>query len=466
MMFLAFLLYFLIILGVGLLATRRSRNAEEFILGGRSLNYYVVALSAHASDMSNWLFMAYPALIFVTGGVGIWAGVGLIVGMWFNWQYIAPKLRIETGRFGSLTLSGYFTSRFHDHSGVLRILGALLSVWFFIVYISAGIYGMGLLFEDIFGADRILGMGLTVFFVMLYTGIGGFRAICWIDVFQALFLLAMIILVPFVALGNVDNVLSLVAQQGISLSIWPQEGLWHILLLSLGWGLGYFGQPHILNKFMGIDQASNMKKSQYVGIIWQTLCIAAATFVGIVAIAYFQGTAKNPELIYIDMVRLLFHPFVGGLIICAIFAAAISTMDAQVLVLTSVLSEDVYHRILRREASAKEAVWVSRICVLLIGVSSLVAALFSGGTVLSLVLYAWSGLGSTFGPVLVMGLYTRSTKRFGAIAGMAFGGICSALWPLLHTGIPSLIPGFAGNLALIYAISLLTGGEKISENPS
>lgn len=450
----AFILYFFVILAIGLMAYKKSKNAEDFIIGGRSLNFYVTALSAHASDMSNWLFMGYPALVLLTGGTAVWSGIGLIVGMWFNWQYIAPKLRIETERFGSLTLSAYFGSRFHDRSGILRIIGALLSLLFFAVYISAGLYGMGLLFEDVLGADRILGMTISVVFVVLYTMVGGFRSICWIDLFQALFLLAMIILVPIVALGKVQSL--------PSVSFWPEQGFLNILLLSLGWGLGYFGQPHILNKFMGIEDVSEMKKSQYVGLTWQTLCIAAATFVGIVGVSYFAGGLANSELIFIEMVKTLFHPFIGGLIICAIFAAAISTMDSQVLVLTSVLSEDVYHRFFRKEASARETVWVSRTCVVLVGALSYCIALFSGGTVLSLVLYAWAGLGSTFGPVLVMGLYTKETNRYGAIAGMICGGLIAGLWPLLGTNVPALVPGFFGNLIVIYGISRLTGGEQES----
>jgi sodium/proline symporter len=462
----AFGLYLLLIAAIGYLTYHKQRSSTDFIIGNRSLTFYVTALSAHASDMSSWLFMAMPAAVMIHGGVQAWTAIGLIFGMFCNWQFVAPRLRRETERYGTLTLSTYFEARFHDHSGILRVIGALLSLLFYIAYISSGLVGMGLLFEAVFGLNHLLGTTIGIAIVVTYTLIGGFITVCWMDFFQAIFLLAMIILVPCVAYGAIGGapaIESAAAAQNILLSLYPFNspmGLILVLFTALGWGLGYFGQVHVLIKFMGIKDASEMHKSKWIGMSWQLLSLIAAVSVGYIGIAFFQGQLANPELVFIEMVKALFHPFIAGFILCALLAATISTMDSQILVLASVLSEDFYRKILRQNASAKELLWGSRIAVILVALFSYVLAITTAKNVMELVFYSWSGLGSTFGPVLILALYSKRVNRYGAITGMLFGGIVAAFWPIVERAIgyqiPALIPGFLLNMVIIYGVSRLT----------
>ena len=449
-LFSAFAIYLLILLAIGLLAYRKQTSSEEFVLGGRSLNFYVAALSAHASDMSSWLFMAYPSLIFLGGGVKIWTAVGLLSGMFAAWQFLAPRLRKETERLGAVTLSAYFTERFGDGGGILRLLGSGLSLLFFTVYVSAGFVGLRNLFDVIFGIDPLLGMTIAAGAVLLYTAIGGFNSICWIDLFQGIFLLGAVVVVPLYAGAKIN-------WAGLDVHNWSpfSGGVWGAIVASFGWGLGYFGQTHVLTKFMGIKNPSEIPKAKWLGISWQTLALGAGTLVGIVATGYFALDTGNPELVFVRMVKELFHPFMAGLILCGVFAATISTMDSQIIVLVGVLSEDIYHHLLRRKARGRETAWVSRFATLLVVVAAYLVALFSGKNVLGLVYYSWSGLGSVFGPVLIMGLWHKGTNRHGAIAGMVFGGLVSAFWPWTGLGeyLPALIPGFLLNLLVIYGVS-------------
>jgi sodium/proline symporter len=465
---LSFVVYLAILLLIGVLSYRRSVNSTDYILGGRSLNYWVTAISAHASDMSSWLFLAYPATVFLFGGWQVWTAVGLIIGMYLNWQFIAPRLRTETEKYGSMTLSHYFENRFQDKTGILRTISAAPLLLFFAVYVSSGLVGMGYLFETVFDINYTVGISAALCVIILYVFVGGFATICWIDLFQGLFLLAMIILVPmytFSLVGGAEGISSAVAERGLSLSIFPQgthplSSFMQILLLSLGWGLGYFGQPHILSKFMGIRHVSEMHKSKYVGISWQILSMAAATFVGIIAIAYFRNGIESPQFAFVLIVKQLFHPFVAGMILCGILAATISTMDSQILILASVLSEDFYHRFFRKKSSQKEIVWTSRIAVVIIAIIAYMIAISTESTINALVQYGWSGLGSTFGSVLVLSLYSKRVNLIGAVTGIVFGGTVAAVWPyfnaMMPVNIPSLIPGFLLNMLIIYVVSILT----------
>jgi sodium/proline symporter len=463
----AFSIYCGLLLTVGVLAYRRARNATDFVLGNRSLNFYVTALSAHAADMSAWLFMAYPAAIFLKGGGAAWTAVGLLGGMWANWHFIAPKLRAETGRTGSLTLTHYFAVRFDDRRGILRAIGAASSLLFMTAYVAAGLVGIGCLTESVFGIERVWGITIGLSVVIAYALIGGYLSVCWVDLFQALFLLTALMLVPIAAfqhVGGATVIREAALERGVALSLMPQEGLQGLLtalLLSLGWGLGYFGQPHILAKFMAIGDPRQLRKSKRLGMCWQLLSLAAATAVGLVALAFFEKSPDNPELIFVEMVKGLFNPLFAGLILCAILAAAISTMDSQLLVLAPVLSEDVYHRLFHRKPSDRTTLLSSRLSLLFLGGLSYLIARYSAQTVMSLVFYSWSGLGSTFGPVLLMALSSRRVNWAGAVSGMVFGAAVAAFWPMLSghwsVEIPTLIPGFLLNLGVIYAVSVITG---------
>lgn len=468
----AFFVYFCILLSIGLIAHKKQVTSADFILGSRSLNFWLTALSAHASDMSAWLFMAFPAAIFVSGLQQSWAAFGLIIGMFLNWHFVAKKLRTATESTDSYTLSTFFERRFSDNSGVIRVLTAIMSIIFLTSYLSAGLIAMGLLFESIFGINYYVGLTVATVVVMTYTFVGGFVTVAWTDLFQAFFLLAMIIMVPLVALmsipGGFNAIQASAAVQHISLNLLDdisKQSILTIIFLVLGWGLGYFGQPHIITKFMGIKSAEDMYKSKYLGMSWQTLALAAATGVGLVGIGYFPEGLENPELVFISMVKSLFSPFIAGMILCAIIAANMSTMDSQILVCASVLSEDFYKHIVHRTASQRSLLLASRISVILVSLVALTLAFNKSATVLDVVFYAWSGLGCAFGPLVLMSLYSKHTNKYGAIAGILVGGAIAGLWPMLNPllfpiDVPSMIPGFFLSLLSIWVVSGITRAHR------
>ncbi len=463
----SFITYFAILLIIGVVSYKTSGEeviqegeGSSFNVGGRSLNFWVTALSAHASDMSNWLFMGFPAAIYVGGLVEAWAAIGLTFFMFLNWHYIAPKLRVETERSKTYTLASFFEWRFNDTSGTLRMLSALMSVVFFTIYLSAMLNGIGKLFDFAFGVPYALGISLGIAIMVAYTTLGGFVAVAWTDLFQGFFLLGAIVLVPLVALGHVGGigvVLDAARAHGVSLQLVPEyslASLRHILMVMLGWGLGYFGLPHVLTKFMGIANPQDIRKSKYLGITWQIITLGAAACVGLVAHAYFTQGVGDVELIFVTMTQELFSPYVAGLILCAILAATISTIDSQMLVLAGVMTDDLYKHLISPGATHKELVRVFRLSIVGVGAIAAIIALARISTIYELVWYAWSGLGSTFGPVVVTALYGgKPVNRYGAIAGILAGGTISGLWPLTGLAIPNMIPGFFGSLVLIYLVS-------------
>ncbi|PJD98263.1 MAG: sodium:proline symporter [Parachlamydia sp.] len=471
----AFFAYFAILLTIGLLAHKRLKSSADFILGNRSLNFWLTALSAHASDMSAWLFMAMPAAILIGGLSQSWIAFGLLIGMFLNWQLVAKKLRQETEKYNSYTLSSYFESRFHDRSGIIRLLTATMALIFLTCYLSAGMIAMGRLFESVFGIDYYIGLTIAMLVVVFYTSFGGFTTIAWVDLFQALFLLVIIILVPILAYMQLPDGLNTVYQaaaaQEIPLGFFQRESIYSYittLFLILGWGLGYFGMPHILTKFMGIKNPEEINKSKYLGMSWQIIALIGSVAIGFVGIGFFGDPLENSELVFIDMVKVLFHPFSAAFIVCAILAANMSTMDSQILVCGSVLSEDIYKHMFRSYASQKELLLVSRIGVVVISCISLGIAFSNNSSILDAVLYAWSGLGCSFGPLVLVSLYSKHANRNGAIAGIIFGGVTAGIWPLINRHfieipIPPMVPGFAASLLSIAFFSYLTRKPALAE---
>ncbi len=470
---LALILYTSILFVIGFTTYKRNQSSDDFIIGSRSLNYWVTALAAHASDMGTWLFLGFPVVVFTTGLFDSWFAVGLTLFMFLNWHYVAPKLRIKTEEYGSLTFSSFFESRFADTSGLIRIFTAIISLIFFTIYISAGIVGVGIMIESLFGISYHIGISVGMCIVIPYLFIGGYRTLAWIDLFQGLFLLCVIVFVPLYVLpkvGGVQEIVRVIKFKQLSMTMFPSFTLktfLQILFTIAGWGLGYFGQPHIATKFMGIEHVKDMKKSKYVGMTWQVIVLSAAVCVGLVAISYFQGGISDPQLIFITMVQDLFTPFIAAFILCAILAATISTMDSQILVLASSLTEDFYKRIFRKSATSKELLIVSRVSVILIALFSYCIAYFKISTIYSLVYFAWSGLGASFGPILLFSLFSKSTNRYGAWAGLLTGSIVSGLWPTINKhldimNIPSLIPGFGLSCIAIYLVSQITKKRSIS----
>tara|TARA_Y100000588_G_scaffold395157_1_gene520594 strand:- start:5433 stop:6788 length:1356 start_codon:yes stop_codon:yes gene_type:complete len=445
---------------IGIYFYTSNKSQSDFSLANRSLNFWLTAISAQASDMSDWLFMAYPGLIFASGLTNIWIAVGLVFFMFLTWQFIAPEIRIQTEQLKAITLSEFFEKKYKDKNNNIRILSGIFCLYFFIFYIAAGLVGLGRVFELAFEIDYQTGILIGLFVSVIYTLLGGLLAIAWSDLFQGIFLLICIILVPSFAttkLGGLAHLIQSVKVFGPTYtSIWPQEGIISTIFAILSWGIGYFGQPHILINFMGIDNPNNLKKSKLIGCTWQILALSSAIFVGIVGKVMLFPTLANSELVFIVMVKQLFTPFIAGFILCAILAATISTMNTQALISSSLITNDLYLPMLKTNVSESHKVLFSRIAILIIPVLSLFLAWHENISVLKLVLYAWSGLGSCFGPLVILSLYSRLLNRQGVLAGLITGGLTAIIWPMLATTIPTLVAGFIANGIIALLISKLT----------
>lgn len=468
---LSFISYFAILLGIGYISHRKQTSNAEFIVGNRSLNFWVTALSAHASDMSAWLFMGLPMAVYLQGLSGSWIGIGLMIGMFLTWQLIAEKLRTSTEKYDSYTLSTFFEKRFQDTSGILRVLTAIVLLFFLTFYLGAGLTAMGLLIESLFNIDYFWGLSFALCVVVIYTFGGGFVTIAWTDLFQGIFLLVMISLVPVLMLFRFPDTWTTITQlnqlKPHYMSLMGEMSFGSVLssaFVALSWGLGYFGMPHVITKFLGIKEAKEMKKSRNLGMTWQFLALTASIAVGVVGFAHFQGALENPELVYVEMVKLLFHPFVAGFVLCGVLAANLSTMDSQLLVCASVIGEDLYKRFTNTVPSQKSLVRASRCGVIIIAILALIIAFDHEETIIEAVFYAWAGLGSAFGPLVLMSLYDPKANKYGAFCGIVIGGLIGSLWPLVNPylfsySLPATIPGFSLSLLAIYGVSRLTNKQ-------
>ncbi len=460
MMLLAFIIYFCALTSIGFYFYKRNKNAEDYIIGNRSLNYWVTAIATQASDMGSWLFLAFPAAVFANGLFEFWAAIGLIVFMFLNWQFIAPKIRVATEKLNALTLPTYFSRRYNDTSGMIRVLSACITILFFTFYISSGIVALGRMFQAAFGIDYTIGIVLGLLCGLIYTLIGGFLAVAWCDMFQGIFLLAMILLVPiytYFYVGGFDAITLAAQARHISLSLFDHgRSLWMALMLAVGWGLGYFGQPHILVNFMGIDDPKKISNAKWVGISWQILVLSSSAAIGVVGLAFIKDGLPNPELLFIIMTKQLFFPLLAGFILCAILAATLSTLDSHILVSGSTFAEDLYQQLFKKDASSVELMWISRAAACLISLVALYIASNNSNTVYDLVNYAWSGVGSAFGPLVITSLYTDYVTREGAIAGMLVGAATAGIWPYCNVCILPLVPGFFASLGTLCVVSLMT----------
>lgn len=455
-LFYSFGFYIATLAGITSLFYRKNTSEQEFMLGNRSLNYLATAIAAHSSDMSIWLFMGFPGIVYIVGPKeGIWVIGGLIIGMYCSWTFMAAQLRTATAQYKSITLSEYLEHRFDDKSGLIRLVAAFFALLFFVFYISSGLVGMGRMFESVFNINYHVGITVSLAAAIAYTFFGGFVGIAWCDLFQGLFLLLMILIVPlfgYASLQNGTTDISTYAQiKNISLSLIPESftNLFTSLLVACGWGLGYFGQPHILISFMGIKDTASVTKARTVGIVWQTLTLGAALSIGLIGIAFFPAQLANPELVFVAMVQQLFTPFFAGFVLCAIIAAGLTTVDTQILVAASIFATDVYKQLINPKASSQKILSISRLGIIVIPLISLAIASTNSNSVFGLVAFAWNGLGSTFGPVLLAALYSRHAKKHAVLTGMIVGGIIATLWPLTGSSIPAMIPAFFTNLTII-----------------
>ena len=465
--FSAFLCYFFILVSISVSVYILNKKSSDFTLGGRSTNYLVTGISAHASEMSDWLFMGYPAMVYSKGLMECWTAIGLTIFMFLNWHFIAKKLRVATEKYQSLTISSFFEKRFGDTSGAIRIIAACLCLIFFTYYISAILVGVGRLFEAVLGINYFIGISLGIM-VVCYTLIGGFTTMVWIDLFQGLFLLSVLLIVPLLALVKVGGFGSIVAAadaRNISLSLFPSFSLStirDIVFPAAGWGLGYCGLPHLLTKFMAIDDPNKIVKAKWIGISWQILILTAASLVAVVGLAFFQHGLAKPELIFVEMVQNLFSPFFAAFVSCAVIAAAINVMGAQIFVSASVITEDFCRKIFLAKKGISEKrlpqmlTHYSRISLVLLCSLAYGIAIFTSDSIYNLVYYAWAGLGSSFGPLLIVSLYTKACHRNTAIVGMLSGGITAGLWTYFNTSVPSMFPGYAMSLGAMFLVEKIT----------
>lgn len=458
---LAFLIYISCLLAIGLLASKKQKTASGFLLGNRSLGYWVAAISANASDMSVWIFMGLPVAVYTLGIIEAWMAVGLILFMWLNWQIVAPRLRRMTEKYDSLTLFHFFEKRTGQNAKALRITSALIATFFLTIYISAGITGMGYLFESLFGINFILGCILSIGAILIYASLGGFNAICYTDFAQGIFLLLVIVFVPFaVFLSHGDE--TFMAKEISFGSFFPSTmtDLNHALILAFGWGIGYFGQPHILNKFMAVKNPSELYKSQIIGTIWQILALGGSILTGVAAWYYFKAPLADSELIFIEMTKGLFSPFFASLVLCAILSATLSTIDSQIIVLASVVSEDLYGQLINKNSDDKQILFVSRIATIVICLVGFGLAMLKIGSIHDVVYYCWVGMGASFGPVVLASLYFKKVTKEALLTGMIAGATIGIGWILTGSPISATIPGFVTGFLTILLVSYWQEGSK------
>lgn len=458
-------IYLIAMLSIGYYAYRRTSDLSDYMLGGRNLGPAVTALSAGASDMSGWLLMGLPGAMYAAGLSSGWIVVGLTTGAWLNWLYVAPRLRTYTEiANNSITIPDYFENRFKDQSRLLRIVSALVIFIFLTFYTSSGMVAGGELFKSAFGMDYMWGIWLTAGVVIVYTLFGGFLAVSWTDFVQGTIMFLALVLVPIVVITQTGGIS---ATFGEIRSIDPTlldafKGTSVIGILSLlAWGLGYFGQPHIIVRFMAITSVKEMKSARRIGMGWMIFSIVGAMFTGLIGIAYFHKehmTLDNPETVFIVLAKILFHPLITGFLLAAIMAAIMSTISSQLLVTASALTEDFYRAFFRRSASDKELVLVGRLSLLGVALIALYLAFNPNETILNLVGYAWAGFGSAFGPVVLLSLYWKRMNKWGALAGMLTGAATVIIWSNIEAvkEIYEMIPGFIVGTIAVIVVSLLT----------
>lgn len=468
-------LYLLLMILIGFYSYyKSSNNAEDFLIGGRKMGAAVTALSAGAADMSGWLLMGVPGAVYLGGISASWIAIGLTIGAYINYILVAPRLRIYTEvAKNSITLPVFFENRFHDKTQLLKIVSAILILVFFTLYTSAGMVSGGRLFESAFGMSYYTGLFCTSLVVVLYTFLGGFLAVSLTDFVQGTIMVIALILVPTVIVLQLDgltNTLSIIENKNPNyLDIFKGTSSIGIISL-LAWGLGYFGQPHILVRFMAIEDPKDLKKARRIGIGWMILTVGGALLVGLFGIAFlkqlypermttFDQSKEQAETIFIFISRILFHPLIGGFLLSAILAAVMSTISSQLLVTSSSMTEDIYKAFINKKASAKNLLFMSRASVLIIAIISLLLSLNPKDTILNLVGNAWAGFAAAFGPVVVLSLLWKRTTSMGALAGMIAGGMTVLLWVYIehpYKELYEIIPGFGLGFITIVIVSLLT----------
>ncbi len=484
----AFVIYLIMMVVIGAVYMKKTSNTEDYFLGGRGLGGWVAALSAQASDMSGWLLMGLPGAIYAMGTGQAWIAIGLFIGTVCNWVFISARLRRYTiVANNSLTLPAYFENRFRDEKRILLLISSVVIVVFFLVYTASALAAGGTLFHSVFGLDYHLALAIGALVILASTFMGGFMAVCTTDFIQGTLMLIGLLAVPIVAwmmiggdlkglldqsqvAGGADAYLDLFSNGGE-----PYRAI--DIISQLAWGLGYCGMPHILTRFMALKNEKELKKSRVIAIIWVALSLGAACVIGVLGRAYLYPTIlgtegqASTESVFIEMITKVFTkdmalPFIGGIFLCGILAAIMSTADSQLLVAASSVSEDIYRSYIHPDADSKKVLRISRITVAVVALLAFIIAWDPNSSIMGLVSNAWAGLGSAFGPIVLLSLFWKRTNLAGAVAGILSGGLAVVVWDYIplaggktlgaSTGLYSLVVGFALSSLMIVACSLAT----------
>lgn len=461
--------YFLGMVAIGYTAYKRTSDHEDYMLGGRNLPPWVAALSAGASDMSGWLIMGLPGAIYATGLIEGWIAVGLFIGAYLNWRLVAPRLRAytEVSR-NSITLPSFFENRVRDRTRLLRTVSSIIILVFFTFYASSGMVAGGKFFESAFDGDYLIGMIIVTAVTLSYTLFGGFLGASLTDVAQGLMMFVALILVPVVGIiqiGGMGETVELVETVGAAnLSLFgagtmETTAVVLVVVSGLAWGLGYFGQPHIVVRFMALRNPQEATSARRIGMSWMGISLLGAIGSGLVGIAYFTkfgGPPEDPETVVLLMAQVLLHPLIAGLVLAAVLAAIMSTLSSQLIVCSSALVEDIYRAIKKPAPSEKTLVVLGRVGVLVIAIIAAILAIVPNDSILGLVGFAWAGFGAAFGPIIILSLFWRKLTNWGALTGMVVGSVTVFAWKALDTGLYELLPAFVLALVCVVVVSLLT----------
>jgi len=481
----AFVFYIGCMMAIGVYYYRKTQNMSDYFLGNRKLGAWVTSLSAEASDMSGWMLMGVPGFAYLAGLNAGWIAVGIAIGTWANWQFVAARLRRYTELAGNaLTLPEFLQNRYKDTSNLLRIVPAIFILIFFILYTSSGFVSAGRLFETVFGIDFQLAIFLGAGSVVFYTLIGGFLAVSRTDFIQGVMMFFAILLVPICAamsLGGFGETVTAISNFKASMfqPFLKPDGstITALEIISLmAWGIGYFGQPHILVRFMAVKSTAEIPQATRIAMTWVILSLAAAVAVGMVGTVYLNETltGTDSEKVFLLMTNQLFPPIIAGIVLSAVLAAIMSTASSQLLVAASAFAQDFYKTLLRKDASQAELVWISRASVLIIASIAVYLGFNPNSFILDMVAYAWAGFGAAFGPAILMSLFWKYTTRRGVIAGIIVGGVTVLAWKNLAIfDLYEIVPGFIFSLIAIYLVSkfdtqpeqeILDTFEKVNES--
>ena len=464
--YLAMALYMIAMLGIGWYAFRKTSDLDDYMLAGRGLKPGVAALSAGASDMSGWLLLGLPGAIYLSGLIEVWIAIGLTIGAWLNWKFVAPRLRSYTEvSNNSITVPSFLENRLKDRSRLLRIVSGVIILVFFTFYVSSGMVAGGVFFESSFNSNYTLGMIIVAAVTIAYTLFGGFMGATFTDVAQGILMLIALIVVPiigFVQVGGFTGMTDSIRAVDPSMMSFFAGGSILAIISAAAWGLGYFGQPHIIVRFMALRSPQDAKAGRRIGIGWMILTVLGAVSTALVGIAYFQQnpglTLEDPEAVFLALSQAFFHPFVAGIVLAAVLAAVMSTISSQLVVCSSALVEDLYNMVSKKNLTAKQGVVLGRLGVLVVAVIAIVLASGRNESILALVAFAWAGFGASFGPAVLLSLFWRKFTTQGALSGMIVGAAVVFAWgnsPLAET-MYEIVPAFIANLVVAVVVSRLT----------